>query len=194
VVQYNGTYYIYKGADGATNSSWNSSNWESFGAQFSSVATDLLLAINANVGGWIFKNERLESQSGGAFLDGRNGTVAITGKLSTGTVGGRIEIDPADRSIKLIDGGGSVVARLSFGSTDYSQAAPKLELFTSDGSPWSEAIIIDHSGITVRGSRAGSTFAQFGADGIYVPYLPTSSLNLSKGSFYNDNGVVKVKL
>ncbi|MDR1259604.1 MAG: hypothetical protein LBK65_10095 [Tannerellaceae bacterium] len=55
VAQYNGTYYIYKGADGATVSSWNPANRESFGAQFSSVATDILLAPNANIGGWVIK-------------------------------------------------------------------------------------------------------------------------------------------
>lgn len=43
VVMYSSTYYIYKGANAASGA-WNSANWESFGAQFSSVATDLLLA------------------------------------------------------------------------------------------------------------------------------------------------------
>lgn len=43
VVLYSSTYYIYKGTNAASGA-WNSANWESFGAQFSSVATDLLLA------------------------------------------------------------------------------------------------------------------------------------------------------
>jgi hypothetical protein len=43
IVSYSGTYYIYKGTNGIT-ASWNANNWESFGAQFTSVATDLLLA------------------------------------------------------------------------------------------------------------------------------------------------------
>ena len=47
-----------------------------FGAQFDSVATDLLLAIGANIAGWVFVNNRLESQDGGIYLDG------VTGKIS----------------------------------------------------------------------------------------------------------------
>ena len=43
VVMYNSTYYIYKGTNAASGG-WNSNNWESFGAQFTSVATTLLLA------------------------------------------------------------------------------------------------------------------------------------------------------
>ena len=43
VVSYSGTYYIYRGTN-AVSAAWNSNNWESFGAQFTSVATDLFLA------------------------------------------------------------------------------------------------------------------------------------------------------
>jgi hypothetical protein len=195
VVEFGGTYYIYKGSDGATNSSWSSGNWENFGAQFRSVATDLLLAVNANVGGWIFKNERLESQSGGAYLDGRNGTVAITGKFSTGGSGrNRIEIDPATRSIRFLDSYGDLVASMDFSdSNEYGAASPKLTLVASDGSPYVGATVVDNKGITIRGSRAGSILAQFTKDYISAN-LPTSSVNLPSGTFYSDGGTVKVKL
>lgn len=43
IVMYNSVYYIYKGTNAASGA-WNSANWESFGAEFSSVATSLLLA------------------------------------------------------------------------------------------------------------------------------------------------------
>lgn len=43
IVLYSSTYYIYKGTNAAS-AAWNVNNWESFGAQFTSVATDLLLA------------------------------------------------------------------------------------------------------------------------------------------------------
>ncbi len=43
IVQYGGIYYIYNGTN-ATSAAWNAANWESFGAEFSSVATGLLLA------------------------------------------------------------------------------------------------------------------------------------------------------
>lgn len=63
------------------------SKWNPFGANFESVATDLLLAVNANVGGWIFRNGRLESEtqtSDGdpmAFLDGKTGSMRLNGTM-----------------------------------------------------------------------------------------------------------------
>jgi hypothetical protein len=76
-----GRYYIYQGKDGekiGPNESWDwDKMWEFFGAQFSSVATDLLLAVNANIGGWIFKNQQLESQSNGAYMNGIKGTFQL---------------------------------------------------------------------------------------------------------------------
>ncbi|MDR2968301.1 MAG: hypothetical protein LBV32_01700 [Tannerellaceae bacterium] len=86
VVKYNEVFYLYNYTDGYPNSTFVSSRWENFGAQFSSVATDLLLAKNANIGGWIIKNQRLESQSGGAFLDGRTGTLVTNGGIFRGSI------------------------------------------------------------------------------------------------------------
>lgn len=40
-----------------------------------------LLSENANLGGWIFKNNRLESQNGNVWLDGINGDVRLTGTM-----------------------------------------------------------------------------------------------------------------
>ena len=71
----------------------NTDYWNSFGASFESVATDLLLAELANIAGFIFRNGRLESQklangqttSGEtsetpmALLDGNNGRAAFAG-------------------------------------------------------------------------------------------------------------------
>lgn len=93
VVRRSGTFYIYKGANGSSGA-WNASLWESFGAQFDSVATTLLLAENANIGGFIFHGGKLISQTGtingvessdytnASFvphitLDGTNGTSII---------------------------------------------------------------------------------------------------------------------
>lgn len=63
VVKYNGNYYIYKGTNGIRNA-WKSSNWEDFGGQYDSVATEVLLAENANLGGFIFHGGKLISQKG----------------------------------------------------------------------------------------------------------------------------------
>jgi hypothetical protein len=85
VVLYNSKYYIYAGND-ASSGNWNSSNWQEFGSQFSSVATDLLLAINANVGGFIFKNGRLESVNGKTYLDGESGVIVIESGIFKGSI------------------------------------------------------------------------------------------------------------
>lgn len=75
----------------------SSTKWKPFGASFESVATSLLLAENANIGGWIFRNGRLESQTRDAngnpmaFLDGTNGTGRLQGVLQQSTsYGGKI--------------------------------------------------------------------------------------------------------
>lgn len=113
-VKFAGKWWIYKGVDGAVHNAFVYDFWESFGAQFSSVATDLLLVENANVGGWIFKNERLESQSGGAFLNGKTGEARLKGRFETGTDGNRIVIDPAERALFLRDSSGEIVGMFHF--------------------------------------------------------------------------------
>lgn len=78
VIRRNGAHYIYKGANGASKSSYVASDWESFGAQFESVATNLLLAESANIADWVVNNGKITSQAqfNGlrvAELDGENG-------------------------------------------------------------------------------------------------------------------------
>ena len=84
VVKYNGIFYIAR-IDAGTFSGvvpTNTSKWNPFGAQFESVATNLLLAENANIAGWIFRNNRLESQDGAIWLDGINGLIMAKGGFS----------------------------------------------------------------------------------------------------------------
>ena len=93
VVKYNDSFYIYKGTNGVRGT-WKASNWESFGGQYDSVATSLLLAEFANLGGFIFAGGKLISQKGTLngvestnyenpdfvpyiVLDGTNGTSQI---------------------------------------------------------------------------------------------------------------------
>lgn len=93
VVKYNDSFYIYKGTNGVLGT-WKASNWEAFGGQYDSVATSLLLAEFANLGGFIFAGGRLISQKGTLngvestdyenpdfvpyiVLDGTNGTSQI---------------------------------------------------------------------------------------------------------------------
>lgn len=104
-VKYNGTYYVARIDAGEfyNVAPTNTSKWNNFGAQFESIATGLLLAENANIAGWIFKNGKLYSQNNSCYLDGKTGDVNIqgnfTGKISTVDKGNRIVIDPSSNTI-----------------------------------------------------------------------------------------------
>ena len=51
IVQYSGSYYLYKGTDAASGA-WSAGSWDSFGGQFSSVATNILFAELAYIDTW----------------------------------------------------------------------------------------------------------------------------------------------
>lgn len=110
VVKYNGVYYVAR-IDAGTFSGkapTDTSKWNTFGAQFESVATELLLAENANIAGWVFRNGRLESQNGNVFMDGNKGIVRLKGTIqhSTSQTGNFSDVDmftlPAKTSITKI--------------------------------------------------------------------------------------------
>lgn len=64
VVKHNATYYIAKpnaGTFSYATPSGSSMFWENFGAQFSSVATELLLAENASIGDWFLSGGKIVS-------------------------------------------------------------------------------------------------------------------------------------
>lgn len=81
----------------------DTSRWNAFGASLESVATELLLAENANIAGWIFRDGKLESQkqdeSGNpmAYLDGVNGELRLNGTVQHSTdifeIGGTMDAD-----------------------------------------------------------------------------------------------------
>jgi hypothetical protein len=113
-VWYNGQYYEYKGADAAVNAAWIASAWQPFQGQYGSLATDLLLAIGANIGGWIFNGEILEAQSGNAWLNGKTGEVKIAGRFESNRNGNRIIIDPEQRCLKMVSGNNREALNISF--------------------------------------------------------------------------------
>ena len=129
----------------------NTSKWNNFGAQFESIATDLLLAENANIAGWVFKNNRLEAQNGSVYLDGVNGVVRVKGtmQLSTGFSGAFSDVNifylPSVTSTKYISMGQDAddigkVCRLynssPFGGADYMIGA--YSFTAEDGMSWSQ--------------------------------------------------------
>lgn len=168
VVKYNGIFYIAR-IDAGTFSGvvpTNTSKWNPFGAQFESIATGLLLAENANIAGWIFRNNRLESQNNSAFLNGLNGAVRFangnfevdaqgnvnvkgnfTGKISTNVNGNRIVIDPQNNSIKMFTNRNGIDYEvLSVEGTDvgFGLLRPNIimkELSTADNSVMGELVV-----------------------------------------------------
>lgn len=92
-VRYNGAYYIARIDAGEFSSIAppNSTKWNAFGGSFESVATQLLLAENANIAGWIFRNGRLESEvkdkegNPMAFLNGKTGDMRLKGVVQLST-------------------------------------------------------------------------------------------------------------
>lgn len=115
IVEYGSTYYIAKfhhkeNAFIGQTPSANSTYWEKFGATFESIATSLLLAKEANIAGFIFKDNMLISQKGtlngvdsnefgetgfkpNLVLDGVNGLITaknanIEGTLESPIIGG----------------------------------------------------------------------------------------------------------
>lgn len=96
-VRYNSHYYIARSDAGAFSNTvpTRTAKWNDFGAEFETVATQLLLAENANIAGWIFKDGKLCSQSGNTYLDGVTGDVRLKGTVqhSTGTTGAYSDVD-----------------------------------------------------------------------------------------------------
>lgn len=92
-VRYNGAYYIARIDAGEFSSIAppDSTKWNAFGGSFESVATQLLLAENANIAGWIFRNGRLESEAKDkegnpmAFLNGKTGDMRLKGVVQLST-------------------------------------------------------------------------------------------------------------
>lgn len=83
VVQHSGVWYLYNGPNGASGT-FNASDWENFGGQFTSIATGLLLANGANIADWVIKNQKISSQDEfngdpKAVLDGTAGALYLKG-------------------------------------------------------------------------------------------------------------------
>lgn len=85
VVKYNNVYYRAKrklnGSFSNQTPSDNSAYWENFGAQFESIATNLILAEGANIGDWSIQGGKIVS------------TLGSGNKISLDAGGSKIEVD-----------------------------------------------------------------------------------------------------
>lgn len=105
VVKYGSSYYIYKGTNGVAGA-WNAANWESFGGEFHSVATGILLAELAYIENLGVKNLRTATSGQRVEITQYNNALAFyDGKQSTPVV----EMKTTSDSIYMEQGSGVMV-------------------------------------------------------------------------------------
>jgi len=111
-VKYGENYYLFKGSN-ATSGAWTLSNWDFFGAQFDSVATNLLLAESASIADWTINGGKITSQasygsSPRTQLDGANGIITLVSPRTIYTATGASYI--VEETIKIDSSNGHIVA------------------------------------------------------------------------------------
>ena len=99
VVKYEGRYYITKIISGVIppNSpapgisiAGEESKWGDFGANFDSVAVDLLFAEGANIGGWNIIGNKLASKESKIYLDGNTEQITLSDQIYLDSEGIRL--------------------------------------------------------------------------------------------------------
>ena len=194
------------------------------------LSVQFFIAEEANLANLIFKDQKLISLRGtvdgvaadysgqanfvpNIIIDGKTGKITaknadIQGQLKSNTSGSGIIIDPSDRSLKLTNDSGEVIARLS---SDLS--IPVLVLGDWGGS--SSAVHLSDDGLLVRVKGTSESDIKFNKMSVFnstgsifeasVPYgyplvvimknLPSSSTGLSTGRLWRDsNGFIRIVL
>ena len=159
-VKYNGIYYIARIDAGEfyNVAPTNTSKWNYFGAQFESIATNLLLAEGANIGDWFISKGKIVStleQGNKITLDAKGGEIL----LETSNNGGDNVMSEYQgvygANIKASLNNGTVEVRSKKNSSSVSYISPTgvfSNMAGTDGMPLS-------SGYTHRGAVVGLGFA-----------------------------------
>lgn len=159
-VKYNGIYYIARIDAGEfyNVAPTNTSKWNNFGAQFESIATNLLLAEGANIGDWFISKGKIVStleQGNKITLDAKGGEIL----LETSNNGGDNIMseyqDVYGADIKASLNNGTVEVRSKKNNSSVSYISPTgvfSNMAGTDGMPSS-------SGYTHRGAVVGLGFA-----------------------------------
>ena len=216
IVKYNSVYYVARidapsGSGGFVGQAPTNTNyWNPFGASFESVATQLLLAENANIAGWVFRNGKLYSQNNSCYLDGKTGDVNIqgnfTGKISTVNAGNRIVIDPSSNSIIIYNhiGGKDIeIMRIEAEDIGFGLRRPKItmnELSTETGGDIMNKLIVSAFEIGLyRNETGGNLVPMFQVTGgwstkkiILSDYVLPSSKPSTKGQIYRNGDTLKI--
>lgn len=217
IVKYNSVYYVARidapsGFGGFVGQAPTNTNyWNPFGASFESVATQLLLAENANIAGWVFRNGKLYSQNNSCYLDGKTGDVNIqgnfTGKISTVNAGNRIVIDPSSNSIIIynqIGGKDLEIMRIEAEDIGFGLRRPKItmnELSTETGGDIMNKLIVSafEIGLYRYYGTGGNLVPMFQVTGgwstkkiILSDYVLPSSKPSTKGQIYRKGDTLKI--
>lgn len=216
IVKYNSVYYVARidapsGSGGFVGQAPTNTNyWNPFGASFESVATQLLLAENANIAGWVFRNGKLYSQNNSCYLDGKTGDVNIqgnfTGKISTVNAGNRIVIDPSSNSIIIYNqilGKDIEIMRIEAEDIGFGLRRPKItmnELSTETGGDIMNKLIVSAYEIGLYRHGIGDNLVpMFQVTGgwntkkvILSDYVLPSSRPSTKGQIYRNGDTLKI--
>lgn len=159
-VKYNGIYYIARVDAGEfyNVAPTNTSKWNNFGAQFESIATNLLLAEGANIGDWFISKGKIVStleQGNKITLDAKGGEILLE-TLNNGGDNVMSEYQGVyGANIKASLNNGTVEVRSKKNSSSVSYISPTgvfSNMAGTDGMPLS-------SGYTHRGAVVGLGFA-----------------------------------
>lgn len=159
-VKYNGIYYVARIDAGSFSNvlPTSTSKWNPFGAQFESIATNLLLAEGANIGDWFISKGKIVStleQENKITLDAKGGEILLE-TLNNGGDNVMSEYqDVYGANIKASLNNGTVEVRSKKNSSSVSYISPTgvfSNMAGTDGMPLS-------SGYTHRGAVVGLGFA-----------------------------------
>ena len=159
-VKYNGIYYIARidASEFYNVAPTNTSKWNNFGAQFESIATNLLLAEGANIGDWFISKGKIVStleQENKITLDAKGGEILLE-TLNNGGDNVMSEYQGVyGANIKASLNNGTVEVRSKKNSSSVSYISPTgvfSNMAGTDGMPLS-------SGYTHRGAVVGLGFA-----------------------------------
>jgi Carbohydrate binding domain. len=209
-------YIVYRASNSATPTWWrlregytsavagnapSTSYFEQI-TSFEAIATTVLLAEQANLAEFIFKEGQLVSQTMDSgvprlSLNGRTGAfhssnASIRGRVESNANGNRIVINPGTNSIDMINSSDRLVGKISFENTAGAQSVPKMELFLyrADGSLFSTATY-GAGAATMTLSNGNST--RLGSGVLSANALPTIDPRI-RGEFWRDGTTVKVSL
>lgn len=159
-VKYNGIYYIARIDAGEfyNVAPTNTSKWNNFGAQFESIATNLLLAEGANIGDWFISKGKIVStleQGNKITLDAKGGEILLETSNNSGDNVMSEYQGVYGANIKASLNNGIVEVRSKKNSSSVSYISPTgvfSNMAGTDGMPSS-------SGYTHRGAVVGLGFA-----------------------------------